>query len=122
MAGLVPEGAFTDTLCAMVGINRQSYYKWLKAGNAIVDRCEANVQPMPTQGREFELAYFYLEMTLANVESEYGVSTKLWEAAISSDTKAIMRILERKYPHKWGRMSDRTILRNQCENCSIQVI
>jgi transposase len=83
----VRAGNYLDVVPALVGINRDTLFDWLKRG--------ARARPGS------ELREFSDRFTHALAESESGLVTTMTLAA-QTDWRAAFALLERRFPDRWG--------------------
>lgn len=99
---LIATCLYTDTVAALLGFTRSTFYLWLKRGSKELHRLEKpNAKP-----RESEAVYAEFSDAIktgrasgekADLETILNASERFWQAAAWR--------LERRFPHKWG--SDR---------------
>lgn len=92
---LIAAGNYIETSCAVVGISKQTFYRWMKEGNA---------------GLTVETAEFCDAVKKALGRSEARDVAIIGKAASKSWQAAAWR-LERKFPDRWGRQ-DRLSVRH----------
>jgi transposase-like protein len=83
--GLLMGGSFIDTACKLVGIDDNTYYRWLK--------CAPEGYPEDDFRERMDQA-----SAMAEVE---GV--KVFRAAALTDWRAALAFLEIRFPTRWGR-------------------
>ena len=94
-------GNYIETTAALVGINRDSIYEWLKRGAAEQERLMKNPRAR-IRKREQIFVEFSDTVKKAQAQSEAMLVGLIGKAAQKNWTAAAWR-LERKYPDKWGR-------------------
>ena len=94
-------GNYIETTAALVGINRDSIYEWLKRGAAEQERLKKNPRAR-LRKREEIFVEFSDTVKKAQAQSEAMLVGLVGKAAEKNWTAAAWR-LERKYPDKWGR-------------------
>ena len=94
-------GNYIETTAALVGINRDSIYEWLKRGAAEQERLMKNPRAR-LRKREEIFVEFSDTVKKAQAQSEAMLVGLIGKAAQKNWTAAAWR-LERKYPDKWGR-------------------
>ncbi len=94
-------GNYIETTAALVGINRDSIYEWLKRGAAEQERLKKNPRAR-LRKREELYVEFSDTVKKAQAQSEAMLVGLIGKAAQKNWTAAAWR-LERKYPDKWGR-------------------
>jgi transposase-like protein len=85
---LLIAGNYIETPCLLVGINKSTFYKWLK---------KADESTRSTKYSKFRDA-----VTKAKAIAEAQDVAILAKHA-ETNWKAVIRMLERKYPNKWGK-------------------
>jgi hypothetical protein len=86
--GLVKAGSYIETVCAVVGIGRSTYYDWMKKANDSLESISY------TRFRdEVRKAQAWAEARDVVIVKKHA--DKNWRAAAW--------LLERKYPQRWGR-------------------
>jgi len=94
-------GNYIETTAALVGINRDSIYEWLKRGAAEQERLMKNPRAR-IRKREKIFVEFSDTVKKAQAQSEAMLVGLVGKAAEKNWTAAAWR-LERKFPDKWGR-------------------
>ena len=94
-------GNYIETTAALVGINRDSIYEWLKRGAAEQERLMKNPRAR-LRKREEIFVEFSDTVKKAQAQSEAMLVGLVGKAAEKNWTAAEWR-LERKFPDKWGR-------------------
>ena len=94
-------GNYIETTAALVGINRDSIYEWLKRGAAEQERLKKNPRAR-LRKREEIFVEFSDTVKKAQAQSEAMLVGLVGKAAEKNWTAAAWR-LERKFPDKWGR-------------------
>ena len=94
-------GNYIETTAALVGINRDSIYEWLKRGAAEQERLMKNPRAR-LRKREEIFVEFSDTVKKAQAQSEAMLVGLVGKAAEKNWTAAAWR-LERKFPDKWGR-------------------
>ena len=94
-------GNYIETTAALVGINRDSIYEWLKRGAAEQERLLKNPRAR-IRKREQIFVEFSDTVKKAQAQSEAMLVGLVGKAAEKNWTAAAWR-LERKFPDKWGR-------------------
>ena len=94
-------GNYIETTAALVGINRDSIYEWLKRGAAEQERLMKNPRAR-IRKREQIFVEFSDTVKQAQSQSEAMLVGLVGKAAEKNWTAAAWR-LERKFPDKWGR-------------------
>jgi len=94
-------GNYIETTAALVGINRDSIYEWLKRGAKEQERLAKNPRAR-LRKREAIFVEFSDTVKKAQAQSEAMLVGLIGKAAQKNWTAAAWR-LERKYPDKWGR-------------------
>ena len=94
-------GNYIETTAALVGINRDSIYEWLKRGAAEQERLMKNPRAR-IRKREQIFVEFSDTVKKAQAQSEAMLVGLVGKAAEKNWTAAAWR-LERKFPDKWGR-------------------
>ena len=94
-------GNYIETTAALVGINRDSIYEWLKRGAKEQERLSKNPRAR-LRKREAIFVEFSDTVKKAQAQSEAMLVGLIGKAAQKNWTAAAWR-LERKYPDKWGR-------------------
>jgi hypothetical protein len=101
----IRHGRPLDTACALVGINRDTCYGWVRRGRAASDRraCGLPVEAAEDPYREFAEA---LAEARAAAESD-AIDVIL--QATERDWRAAAWFLEHSFPDRWGRQSRGTL-------------
>jgi len=99
-------GNYIETTAALVGINRDSIYEWLKRGAAEQERLIKNPRAR-LRKREEIYVEFSDTVKKAQAQSEAMLVGLIGKAASKNWTAAAWR-LERKFPDKWGRTERNT--------------
>ena len=99
-------GNYIETTAALVGINRDSIYEWLKRGAAEQERLIKNPRAR-LRKREELYVEFSDTVKKAQAQSEAMLVGLIGKAASKNWTAAAWR-LERKFPDKWGRTERNT--------------
>lgn len=98
---VIRSGNYIETACAYVGINKSTFYEWLKKGAREKDRVEKN--PKARVKKELKK---YVELSnsveKALAQSEIRDVTLIGKAAETQWQAAAWR-LERKFNSRWGR-------------------
>jgi len=94
-------GNYIETTAALVGINRDSIYEWLKRGAAEQERLMKNPRAR-LRKREEIFVEFSDTVKKAQAQSEAMLVGLVGKAAEKNWPAAAWR-LERKFPDKWGR-------------------
>lgn len=85
---LIKAGYFIETVCSIVGINKTTYYAWMKRGK------ESN--------RRSQYKTFYDEVTRAHAICEVRMVSIISKAA-ETDWRASAWYLEHRFPQRWGK-------------------
>lgn len=104
---VIRSGNYIETACAYVGINKDTYYEWMKRGAREIDRVENNPK---ARVRKDEKKYvdFSKEMTKALAHAEIRDVAIIAKAGETNWQASAWR-LERKFPQKWGRKENYSI-------------
>ena len=98
---VIRSGNYIETACAFVGINKTTFYDWLKRGAREKDRVERNprakVRKSERKYVEFSNA---IEKALAHAEIR---DVAIIGKAAEKEWQAAAWLLERKFPDGWGR-------------------
>lgn len=98
---VIRSGNYIETACAFVGINKTTFYDWLKRGAREKDRVERNprakVRKSERKYVEFSNA---IEKALAHAEIR---DVAIIGKAAEKEWQAAAWRLERKFPDRWGR-------------------
>jgi len=92
IVSLIKAGCFIEMTCALVGINKSTYYAWMKRGKE--------------SKRRTHLRTFYDEVTRAHAICELRM-VKIISKAAEEDWRASAWFLERKFPQRWGKPGTR---------------
>ncbi len=109
-------GNYIETTAALVGINRDSIYEWIKRGNRVREEWDTK---MLTAGEnnndslavveEVEIVDLYLEFSeavkKARAEAEGANIRNIRRASDNGVWQASAWWLERSFPKKWGKRS-----------------
>lgn len=98
---IIKTGNYIETACAFVGINKSTFYDWLKRGAREKQRLEKNPR---AKIKKSEAVYveFSNAIEKALAQAEIRDVAIIGKAAESNWQAAAWR-LERKYPERWGR-------------------
>jgi predicted DNA-binding protein YlxM (UPF0122 family) len=94
-------GNYIETTAALVGINRDSIYEWIKRGNKEQERLSKNPRAK-IRKKEAIFVEFTDTVKKSQAQSEAMLVGLIGQAAQKNWTAAAWR-LERKFPDKWGR-------------------
>jgi transposase len=90
---LLKAGNYIETTCAVVGINKTTFYQWLKRGKSSIRSTKYTIfRDVVTKAMAFAEARLVALITRA--------AEKNWSAAVW--------ILEHKYPERWGKQNVKT--------------
>lgn len=93
-------GQYVETACAAVGLNKDTYYAWLRRAAAY--REERRLGARKRQGEEIYLLFSdAVERGLAEAEMR---DVNIIGAASASQWQAAAWRLERRHPQRWGRV------------------
>jgi hypothetical protein len=101
----IQRGAYIETAAAMAGINKTTFYGWIKKGKAIndmLDQASENQKPAITT-QDANLVNFYNSVQKAQAESEIRDIAVIDSAAQQGQWAAAAWKLERKHHSRWGR-------------------
>ena len=98
---VIKSGNYIETACAYVGINKSTFYEWLKRGAREKDRVAKNPR---AKVRKSEKPYvdFHNAVEKALAQAEIRDVAIIGKAAEENWQAAAWR-LERKFPERWGR-------------------
>jgi len=98
---VIKSGNYIETACAYVGINKSTFYEWLKRGAREKDRVAKNPR---AKVRKSEQPYvdFSNAVEKALAQAEIRDVAIIGKAAEENWQAAAWR-LERKFPERWGR-------------------
>lgn len=98
---VIKSGNYIETACAYVGINKSTFYEWLKRGAREKDRVAKNPR---AKVRKSEKPYvdFSNAVEKALAQAEIRDVAIIGKAAEENWQAAAWR-LERKFPERWGR-------------------
>ncbi len=108
VADIVRGGNYAEVAAASVGINRDTFYRWLREGARIrrtldpLDDAEYDTAVDALTDHEFNMAAFSDAIEKAMGESEVIDVLNVRKAA-SEHWQAAMTRLERRHPQRWGR-------------------
>jgi len=98
-------GNYAETACAYVGLNKTTFYDWMKRGARAQDKLKKDPDAEIPHGEEI-----YIEFSNAIKKAEADAEARdvliIGKAAESQWQAAAWR-LERKFPEKWGRRGKR---------------
>ena len=95
-------GNYVETAVAACGVSKQSFYGWLKRGNAELARVAAGTNRRVTKDEQIYVDFLdAVDKTQAEAEVR---DVLLLAKFAETDPKVVQWRLERKYPHSWGRM------------------
>lgn len=89
----IRKGTPPSTACAMAGIHKATMMKWLKYGH---------------EGRDRTVVQFWRAVRMAEAASESDAAESL-AAAGSEDWRAALSYLERRFPERWRKQTERNI-------------
>src|SRR5690606_38647469 len=97
-------GAYVETAAVYAGINKLTFYRWLKKGNRSKSGLEWELCNAVEQAlAESELRdLLNIERAAMGSDAQF-VNGRATREAVSPDWKASAWRLERKFPRKWGR-------------------
>lgn len=98
---VIRSGNYIETACAYVGINKSTFYDWLKKGARELDRVEANPRASVTKDMR-KYVDFSQEIDSALAYAEIRDVAIIGKAAEENWQASAWR-LERKFPDRWGR-------------------
>ncbi|WP_373896370.1 hypothetical protein [Virgibacillus sp. CBA3643] len=104
---VVRSGNYVETACAYVGINKTTFYDWLKRGAREKDRLAKNHKARMKKD-EKKYVEFSNAIEKALAYAEIRDVAIIGQAAEDNWTAAAWR-LERKFPDKWGRKDKQSI-------------
>ncbi len=97
---LLPRTLYIETVAAQMGVHRQTFWQWIKAGSAESLRREDGLEPNPKWDLHVDL-YYVVKKCLAVAESDYLVNIQ--NASIDPrNWTAAAWLLERRNPQRWG--------------------
>lgn len=106
-------GAYIETASAMAGINKDTFYAWLKRGARALDKvrnangiADPENKKIPNSERKFAKFSDAIKRTMA--ESEIDLLKKL-DSHSSTHWQSIAWRLERKFPDRYGRKIHGTV-------------
>lgn len=101
IVSVIQSGNYIETACAYVGINKSTFYDWLKRGAREKDRVEKNPRAKVRKSEkpfvDFSNA---VEKALAHAEIR---DVAIIGRAAEENWQAAAWRLERKFPDRWGR-------------------
>ena len=101
----IQHGAYVETAAQLAGIQKVTYYDWLKRGKAVqqmLDEAHENEQPAIT-AHEANCVNFANAVFKAMAESEMRDLAAIDNAAQTGTWQAAAWKLERKHHSRWGR-------------------
>lgn len=101
MVNIIRGGNYVETACAYVGLNKSTFYDWMKRGARELDRVKKNPK---ARVRKDEQIYVEFSNAIKKAEAEAEARDVLiiGKAAETQWQAAAWR-LERRLPKKWGR-------------------
>lgn len=101
MVNIIRGGNYVETACAYVGLNKSTFYDWMKRGAREIDRVKKNPK---ARVRKDEQIYVEFSNAIKKAEAEAEARDVLIIAkAAESQWQAAAWRLERRLPSKWGR-------------------
>ena len=101
MVNIIRGGNYVETACAYVGLNKTTFYDWMKRGAREMDRVKKNPK---ARVRKEEQVYVDFSNAIKKAEAEAEARDVLIIAkAAESQWQAAAWRLERRLPSKWGR-------------------
>ena len=98
---VIRSGNYIETACAYVGINKSTFYDWLKRGAREKDRLEKNPRARIRKSEKIYVEFSNaVEKALAHAEIR---DVAIIGKAAEENWKAAAWRLERKFPERWGR-------------------
>ena len=98
---IIRSGNYIETACAFVGINKSTFYDWLKRGAREKDRLEKNPRARIRKSEKIYVEFSNaVEKALAHAEIR---DVAIIGKAAEENWKAAAWRLERKFPERWGR-------------------
>ena len=98
---LLRAGNYVETACSAVGVNKTSYYSWLKRGNNELQRLKDNPNARVRKDEE-PYVRFLNAVEEAQAQSEVRDLHRLDKHA-EENPNVLMWRLERRFPERWGR-------------------
>lgn len=98
---IIRSGNYIETACAYVGINKTTFYDWLKRGAREKERVSKNPRAKVKKS-EIPFVEFHDEIEKALAHSEIRDVAIIGKAAEENWQAAAWR-LERKFPERWGK-------------------
>ena len=100
---VIRAGNYIETACAYVGINKTTFYDWMKRGAREKERLErnTNARPKKSEATFVELSNA-IEKALAQAEIR---DVAIIGKAAEENWQAAAWRLERKFPERWGKKS-----------------
>ena len=101
----IQRGSYVETAAQLAGINKVTYYEWLKRGKAVqamLDEAHENEQP-DISAHDANCANFANAVFRAMAEAEVRDVTAIDTAAQQGTWQAAAWKLERKHHTRWGR-------------------
>jgi hypothetical protein len=98
-------GAYIETAAAVAGINKTTFYDWLKRGRQVINTLEqaAEGQQPDISAHDIDCAKFANAIEKASAASELADVELVTSAAESGNWQASAWKLERKHHQRWGR-------------------
>ena len=90
IADLLRKGNYIATTCNLIGINQETFFKWMKEGHKA--QRSTNLR-----------AKFTKAVNEAMAEAETSIVEKVAEAVDKGDIKVGIDFLQRRYPSRWGK-------------------
>lgn len=101
LVALIMVGNYIETAVECVGLNKTTFYEWLKRGRAERDRVEKNYKAKVRKSEE-KYVNFTNAIEKAIAESEARDVARISQAG-DVNWQALAWRLERRFPDKWGR-------------------
>jgi hypothetical protein len=100
VARLLPRTLYVETVAAQMGVHRQTFWQWLKAGSRESLRREEGLDSDSKWDLHVEL-YYAVKKTLAVCEGDYAVNVQC-AGADAKNWTANAWLLERRFPQRWS--------------------
>lgn len=101
MVNIIRGGNYVETACAYVGLNKSTFYDWMKRGARELDRVKKNPKARVRKDEQIYVE-FSNAIKKAEAEAEARDVLTIGKAAETQWQAAAWR-LERRLPKKWGR-------------------
>jgi transposase len=99
---ILPVALYIETVAAYLGVDRQTFYNWIKRGEREAKRLQKQKKPAPRAKEALYLEFFHA-VKKALAEGEFHNALLIRTAATDGESwTAAAWLLERRFPERWG--------------------